>query len=257
MTINAPALPFSGNMDVDEFMEFLETRPEGEHWELIEGVAVMMAPASYAHQRIASNFCNLLNSAFAAQRLDLYAYTDVGIRNTGVRNFQPEPDAVVVPGVSGYDLYSERYQLVAEVLSPSNTRREIDLKLGAGQSLCCRDRAARVPGGDSCEEPQLAADDAGAGRRPDRRAGVPPHVPGRRSLPRHAARSAEPQGAIAQFSAHSRESGNPEGAAKQAGSPLSRGRADERRLRHCCEREIVEALRRIGMLGAEHLLPDR
>jgi len=129
MTASASTLPFSENMDVDEFMEFLETRPEGEHWELIEGVAVMMAPASYAHQRIASNLCNLLNSAFAAQRLDLYAYTDVGIRNTGVRNFQPEPDAVVVPGVSGYDLYSEHYQLVAEVLSPSNTRREIDLKL--------------------------------------------------------------------------------------------------------------------------------
>jgi Uma2 family endonuclease len=129
MTVNAAALPFSGNMDVDEFMEFLETRPEGEHWELIEGVAVMMAPASYAHQRIASNFCNLLNSAFAARRLDLYAYNDVGIRSAGVKNFQPEPDVVVVPGVSGYDLYSERYQLVAEVLSPSNTRREIDLKL--------------------------------------------------------------------------------------------------------------------------------
>jgi Uma2 family endonuclease len=129
MTVNAAALPFSGNMDVDQFMEFLETRPEGEHWELIEGVAVMMAPASYAHQRIASNLCNLLNSAFNAQRLDLYAYTDVGIRNTGVRNFQPEPDAVVVPGVSGYDLCSEHYQLVAEVSSPSNTRREIDLKL--------------------------------------------------------------------------------------------------------------------------------
>jgi Uma2 family endonuclease len=129
MNLNAPVQPPSGTMDVDEFMAFLERRPKGEHWHLIEGVAVMMAPASYAHQRIASNFCNLLNSAFAAQRLDLYAYTDVGIRNTGVRNFQPEPDAVVVPGVSGYDLYSERYQLVAEVLSPSNTRCEIDLKL--------------------------------------------------------------------------------------------------------------------------------
>jgi Uma2 family endonuclease len=34
----------------------------------------------------------------------------------------------VLPGIAGYDLYSERYQLTAEVLSPSNTRREIDLK---------------------------------------------------------------------------------------------------------------------------------
>src|ERR1700693_1956187 len=110
MNLNTPASSLSGTMEVDEFMAFLETRPEEEHWELIEGVAVMMAPASYAHQRIASNFCNLLNSAFAARRLDLYAYNDVGIRSAGVKNFQPEPDVVVVPGVSGYDLYSERYQ---------------------------------------------------------------------------------------------------------------------------------------------------
>ncbi|HLK81719.1 MAG TPA: Uma2 family endonuclease [Xanthobacteraceae bacterium] len=128
MTVNAPA-PLSGSMDVDEFMAFMQTRPKGEHWDLIEGVAVMMAPASYAHQRIVANFCNLLNAAFAARHLDLYAYFDVGVRNPGVRNFQPEPDVVVVPGVAGFEYYSESFQLAAEVLSPSNTRDEIDLKL--------------------------------------------------------------------------------------------------------------------------------
>src|ERR1022692_4716580 len=51
MNLNTPALPSLGTMDVDEFIAFLETRPDGEHWELIEGVAVMMAPSSYAHQR--------------------------------------------------------------------------------------------------------------------------------------------------------------------------------------------------------------
>jgi Uma2 family endonuclease len=129
MNVNTPAQPLSGNMDVDEFMAFMETRPKGEHWDLIEGVAVMMAPASYAHQRIAYNLCNLLNTAFAAQHLDLFAYFDVGVRNPGVRNFQPEPDVAVVPGVAGFDYYSECFQLAAEVLSPSNTRVEIDLKL--------------------------------------------------------------------------------------------------------------------------------
>jgi Uma2 family endonuclease len=129
MNLNAPAPPLSGNMDVDEFMAFLETRPDEEHWELIEGIAVMMAPASYAHQRIVRNMCELLNSAFQAQHLDLFAYFDAGVRSPGVRNFQPEPDVVVVPGVAGSELYSERFQLVAEVLSPTNTRREIDLKL--------------------------------------------------------------------------------------------------------------------------------
>jgi Uma2 family endonuclease len=129
MTVNAAAPALSGTMDVDEFMAFLETRPDNERWELIEGVAVMMAPPSYAHQRIASNLCTVLNNAFAARRLDLFAYQRAGVRNPGLRNFQPEPDVVVVPGVAGYDLYSESFQLAGEVLSPTNTRREIDLKL--------------------------------------------------------------------------------------------------------------------------------
>jgi Uma2 family endonuclease len=129
MTVDAPAPALSGTMDVEEFMALLETRPKGERWDLIEGVAVMMAPPSVAHQRIAHNLCNLLMSAFAARGLDLFAYIGVGVRTRGVRNFQPEPDVVVLPGVAGYDLYSDRFQLVAEILSPSNTVGEIDLKL--------------------------------------------------------------------------------------------------------------------------------
>jgi Uma2 family endonuclease len=129
MTTNVPPQPLSGSIDVDEFMAFLATRPDGEHWELIEGVAVMKAPASYAHRRIALNLCDLLNKAFTERRLDLKAYVNVGVRSPGVRYFQPEPDVAVAPGVAGYELYSEHFQLVAEVLSPSNTRLEIDLKL--------------------------------------------------------------------------------------------------------------------------------
>jgi Uma2 family endonuclease len=116
-------------MDVDEFMGFLETRPKGEHWDLIEGVAVMMASPSIVHQRIAHNLCNLLTNAFASRGLDLFAYTGIAVRTPGVRNFQPEPDVTVLPGRASFELYSESFQLAAEVLSPSNTRQEIDLKL--------------------------------------------------------------------------------------------------------------------------------
>jgi Uma2 family endonuclease len=129
MNVNAPAQPYSGTMDVDEFMAFMETRPDNERWELIEGVAVMMAPSSYAHQRIAYNLCDLLNRAFAAQKSDLFAYFDAGVRTAGVRNYQPQPDVVVVPGVASHELYSENFRLAGEVLSPSNTRQEIALKL--------------------------------------------------------------------------------------------------------------------------------
>jgi len=116
-------------MDVDEFMAFYETRPDGEHWELIEGHAIQMSPASLAQRRIAHNLCDRLHSAFTAQRLDLFAYINVCVRSPGVQNFQPQPDVVVIPGIAGYDLYSECFQLIAEIFSPSNSRKEIDSKL--------------------------------------------------------------------------------------------------------------------------------
>jgi Uma2 family endonuclease len=129
MNVNAPVRPFSGTMNVDEFMAFYETRPDDENWELIEGIPVMMAPPTARHQRISHNLCLLLTTAFAACGLDLFAYTGLGVRTPGVADFQPQPDVVVLPGDAGDDLYSEHFQLAAEVLSPSNTRKEIGLKL--------------------------------------------------------------------------------------------------------------------------------
>jgi Uma2 family endonuclease len=46
-----------------------------------------------------------------------------------VFNFQPEPDVVVAPGPAGPELYAQNFQLVAEILSPSNRRTEINMKL--------------------------------------------------------------------------------------------------------------------------------
>jgi Uma2 family endonuclease len=129
MTVNAPTRPYAGTMDVDEFMSFIEMRPKEERWHLIEGIAVMMAPPSMAHQWIARNLCELLNREFAAQGLALAAYHEIAIRVPGVLNFQPEPDVVVAPAPAGYELYAEDFQLIAEILSPSNTRIEIDMKL--------------------------------------------------------------------------------------------------------------------------------
>jgi Uma2 family endonuclease len=116
-------------MDVDAFMAFLETRPDKERWDLVDGVPVMMASASYAHRRIAHNLSELLNARFRMRDLALFAYVGTSVRSPTVRNFQSSPDVVVVPGVASYDFYSERFQLVAEVLSPTNRRQEIDLKL--------------------------------------------------------------------------------------------------------------------------------
>jgi Uma2 family endonuclease len=116
-------------MDIEEFMAFIAPRPKEERWHLIEGIAVMMAPLSVAHQRIALNLCELLNRGLATRRRDLFAYHEIAIRLPGVKNFQPQPDVVVASATAGYDLFVEEFRLVAEILSPSNTRAEMELKL--------------------------------------------------------------------------------------------------------------------------------
>jgi len=128
MTIAASA-PRPGTMDVEEFQAFIETRPKGERWQLIEGVAIMMNPPTYVHQRISLNFSMLLNAAFAAQKSDLFAYIEVGVRAPNVNNFQPRPDIVVTSEPASYSTFEQSFLLVAEVLSPTNTAREISLKL--------------------------------------------------------------------------------------------------------------------------------
>ena len=129
MDVNTPFRPLPGTMDVDEFMAFLETRSHHERWELVEGAVAMMAPPSLAHRRIAANFSELLNRAFEAKMRELFAYIGTAARLPHLRNFQPEPDIVVVPGVAGYENYSDKFQLAGEVTSPSNSRDWIDMKL--------------------------------------------------------------------------------------------------------------------------------
>jgi len=125
----APARAFPGDMQAGEFLAFLKHRPKDERWQLIEGVAVMMNPPTQVHQVIALNLRDVLEKAFAVQGLDMLVLNESGLRVPGVTNFQPEPDVIVIPGIAGYQVYAERFLLVAEVLSPSNTKSLIAQKL--------------------------------------------------------------------------------------------------------------------------------
>jgi Uma2 family endonuclease len=129
MTIHTAIPSPIGTMTVDEFLLFLEGRPEEEHWDLVEGVATMMAPASYAHQWIVFRLQSLLNAHFQNTDAELRAYQDVGVRVAALDNFMPRPDVAVVPGIPGDEYYSIAFRFVAEILSPSNTPRLIERKI--------------------------------------------------------------------------------------------------------------------------------
>src|SRR5688572_16232683 len=109
-------------MSLALFRAFVEGRPDEEHWELIDGVAMMMAPPTFEHQRIASNLEQLLLDALERHDPTLTAYQAVGV-NLTVADYDPEPDVVVIdraaterPG----ERYAPRFHLAAEIISPSD-----------------------------------------------------------------------------------------------------------------------------------------
>ena len=113
---------------VDLFRTFLETRPDEERWELIDGVAVMMTPPTVIHQRIASNLDRLLNDA-----LDRFDRSRMAVQRPGldllpeIDNYQPEPDVVVLDRRARRgERYVKRFYLAAEIVSESDARRDRD-----------------------------------------------------------------------------------------------------------------------------------
>jgi Uma2 family endonuclease len=119
-----------GKFTVEEYLAFIESRPEEERWQLIDGVAMMMPPPTLRHQRIASNLARLLNAHLEKVRPDLYAYQEVGLMVPDVASFRPEADVAVLDSSIDVDdtPYAGRFFLVAEILSDSNTDKDIAAK---------------------------------------------------------------------------------------------------------------------------------
>jgi len=108
-------------LSVASFRAWLKSRPDEEHWELIEGVPVMMTPPNRRHQRIASNLENLLNAALKRHNPLLAAYQAIGVNIVSTVPYDPEPDVTVIREDENADpRYADRFYLVAEVLSDSD-----------------------------------------------------------------------------------------------------------------------------------------
>jgi Uma2 family endonuclease len=122
-----PEGPPEGLMTDDEFLTFIEERPEHERWQLIDGVPFCMNPATNRHQRLCLRLANLLNDGVEAKRPDLVALTERGLLLPGVKRFRPIADVAVVLDDDGGS-YTDSFFLAAEILSPSNTEEHIDAK---------------------------------------------------------------------------------------------------------------------------------
>lgn len=131
MTV-AASLPFPirsvDNLATDAYLAFLAGRPENERWQLIDGFAFMMSPATKRHQVIAFNLQLLLYQALERTRPELIALQEVGLIVPGRGDFRPQADIAVVEADAPEGVWQERFFLAAEVLSPSNTAEFIEEK---------------------------------------------------------------------------------------------------------------------------------
>jgi Uma2 family endonuclease len=119
--------PLRARMSVELFRSFVEGRPDEERWELIDGVAVMMAPPTYVHQQIATNLQFLLFNALEIHAPALVVYQRGGINlGPSIQHYDPEPDVLVVDAEVTQELerrYADRFYLTAEIVSSSDRRR--------------------------------------------------------------------------------------------------------------------------------------
>ncbi len=123
-------------MSARAFRRFQEQRPDRERWELVGGRPVMVAPASLAHNRIASNLERLLNDALEFHDPARLACQRPGIELEADDAYRPEPDVAVID--AAYEpgqRFVDRAYLLAEIVSgtdetiiPGPNRPWIDIK---------------------------------------------------------------------------------------------------------------------------------
>jgi len=117
-------------LTMKQFHAFRDERPKEEKWELIDGVPIMMPPATITHVRIARNLEGLLNARLASVRPEWEADREVGVWLKGDEKYNPEPDVTVIDRVHVLgQIYVQRFYFVAEVLSDSDKKAVLEAKL--------------------------------------------------------------------------------------------------------------------------------
>ena len=112
-------------LTIEEFLAFTAERPEGERWELIEGVAYMSPSPTDVHQLIVSNIGHLLRNEKVRTRASWFALMGVGTRVPASPNSLPQPDVFVKETPVVGSPVTEDALVLFEIISKSNTRSKL------------------------------------------------------------------------------------------------------------------------------------
>jgi Uma2 family endonuclease len=120
-------------MTVEEFLTFVETRPDEEKWELIEGEPIMNAAPAHLHQIIVANLLAHLTNISRQRLADWRAIPGIGVRLSDIS--APVPDVMIRPRDFLKGVVCDDMIVAFEVLSPSTAKRDLRWKRKAYASL--------------------------------------------------------------------------------------------------------------------------
>jgi Uma2 family endonuclease len=121
-----PDPPREARLTPQAFLDMVEERPNGEYWELIEGVAILNAAPTTWHQRIIQNISGVLDAAKEAQGATWMPLLGVSTRVPASPGSLPRPDFFVLEGEMIETHTTDNALVVFEVLSRSNTKKDRD-----------------------------------------------------------------------------------------------------------------------------------
>ncbi len=123
--------PAQKRMSSDEFIAWAMQQPETEHYELVAGEVLAMAPERAAHALTKLHIARRLADRIEAASLPCQVYPD-GMVVEVDENTVYEPDALVRCGAAlpPNAIKLSDPLIIVEVLSPSTSARDVGAKLG-------------------------------------------------------------------------------------------------------------------------------
>ena len=122
-------------MTIEEFLAFADAQPDGEKWELIEGIAVLSPSPSDFHQIIVKNVIFALELWCLEHDASWIVLPGVGTRVPVSPNSLPVPDVMVKEDEPTGAHVSNDGLVLFEVLSPSNRKKDRDWRLSVYSSV--------------------------------------------------------------------------------------------------------------------------
>lgn len=117
---------FPEPMNVEAFLAFYGTRPDGEKWELLDGELFMNATPVRPHQKIVHAIAVALENRHRASGGDWEITPGIGVRLSDFTSV--EPDLMIRPDDDLAGSMCDDIIVAIEVLSPSTRRNDLEFK---------------------------------------------------------------------------------------------------------------------------------